>query len=160
MTFYELLRSIASTDAVLDYIAHEYPADPGTRIGYSRVIEELLSLEPQIHKGGGAFDDCEIEGGTIVVQRFPPDELNEEPRWHVNLEDTAGQPWSMSFIPWAEYLGLDVTSRGVDLTHEQVLAHILWEITFFGWTADAVAKNSDDLRDTIDDLEDEEDDED
>lgn len=152
MTFYELLRSIASYDAALDYLAIEYPSDPGTRVGYQQVIAELLGLEPKVHRGGGALDNSDNEGGTIVVFRGEPDAVNEEPYWHVSLEDRSGERWSMSFIPWAEYLGLDVAARGVDLSPEQMLAHILWEITFYGWTSEDVEEKGGELREIVDDL--------
>lgn len=149
MIFSELLRSIASYDAVFDYLVVEYPNDePSVRNGgYHRVVAELLDLEPK------PFDEDPVT--EIVVAREPASDSHDEPWWHV-YGRCAGddQNYSLSFIDWAKLLPCEIRVVGIDLTPDQVLAHILWEITFYGFSNEATQEKGDELKASMKELDD------
>lgn len=52
--------------------------------------------------------------------------------------------FSIDFIPWENLIQKDIVSK-LKLTNEQVMAHILWEITFWGFSAGKVKQSGNDL---------------
>lgn len=52
--------------------------------------------------------------------------------------------FSIDFVPWENLIQKDIISK-VNLTNEQIMAHILWEITFWGFSAEKVKEAGDNL---------------
>lgn len=60
----------------------------------------------------------------------------------VNLFDTsAGETYSIDFVDWSELVDLLVEDR-VGLCHYDRLAHVLWELTFHGFTRAQIRENA------------------
>jgi len=52
--------------------------------------------------------------------------------------------FSIDFVPWENLMQKDIISK-INLTNEQIMAHILWEITFWGFSAEKVKEAGDNL---------------
>ena len=67
-------------------------------------------------------------------------EDNEESRVDVALLDSGvDELFAMDFVSWDELINLPVYFGGA-ITETQCLAHILWEITFWGFTQEQINK--------------------
>jgi hypothetical protein len=54
--------------------------------------------------------------------------------------------WAIEFRPWPEWLGMAVTSDPeLELTDVEALAHVLYEITWGGWTPEGSAEKFEEL---------------
>jgi hypothetical protein len=123
-----------STDAdVLATLVSAYDEDKNLP-GYQRALDRLRLMEPQ------AKDKM-----RIVVSRVSPDEINPEPWWHVGGRDEADERWAIGFVPWAEWLAMPVAVENCDLTSAQMVAHCLWEMTFYGFEEEHVQEKKADL---------------
>lgn len=52
--------------------------------------------------------------------------------------------FSIDFVPWENLIQKDIIPK-INLTNEQIMAHILWEITFWGFSAEKVKEAGDNL---------------
>ncbi|MGI9357983.1 MAG: DUF6557 family protein [Paracoccaceae bacterium] len=52
--------------------------------------------------------------------------------------------FSIDFVQWENLMEKDIISK-INLTNEQIMAHILWEITFWGFSAEKVKEAGDNL---------------
>lgn len=134
MTLKELLGTV-DLDGVLAAIEAAYPGSESDRPGYAKVLADLDGMAPIPPEGAM----------TIVVAREAADPpLAPEPYWRVIGRD-GDTNWSLSFTPWAHWLGLPVTVEKCDLTPEQIVGHVLWEMTFHGFEESEIEEISDDL---------------
>ena len=76
---------------------------------------------------------------------------DEEEHVHVGLHDTVeGELYALDYVPWSDLTACLIEDKiGLDI-HDQ-LAHILWEITFHGFTPEAIEKQANKLKDIIED---------
>ena len=146
LTFRELLHTIIHTGAlskVIDVMYGSYYADhdaktPGSSrdtidIMYIDIVHELLELEP---------DDEYVNTYNIHITIYE-DDLSEEGSYvHVGLlgqEDKL--PAAIDLIPWNRLLNMKV-STDMNIDVYGLLAHMLWEITFYGKTSKDVDKEA------------------
>lgn len=52
--------------------------------------------------------------------------------------------FSIDFIPWENLIQKNIIPK-INLTNEQIMAHILWEITFWGFSSEKVKESGDNL---------------
>lgn len=141
MTLLELIRT-ADVETVLRDLAEAYPKQAPSLPGYRNVISELMGMS-----------SSPADGSTITVVRYPAGEFTDKPCWYVGGEDADGSEWSLSFVPWADLLEREVRVKNCDLTPAQMLAHVLWEITFYGFNSEDVEIGRDDLKARMDKLD-------
>lgn len=102
------------------YYRHRSGTFPEVMASYSDVIRELLELPHRT--------DLDHH---IIVKSAVNDTTNEE-CVDVHLLDTAeNQTYSLDFIDWGEIIDLVIEDR-MGLNIADTVAHILWEITFWG----------------------------
>jgi len=106
-------------DAVIAEIERLYPKNPGPRSGYERAWVEILAKQPK-----PAATKCVV----ALVNRAEP------------FVDVSGRKdddpvaYGLSFVPWREWLGMTVVVRPpLRLTETEIVAHILWEMTYAGY---------------------------
>ena len=129
MTFRELISGLNYDDiwAVLD---KEYKNKDGAYEVYKRVFEELKSLDPKpceplITLVVAKVEDC-FEAGTFIFDVFGIQDRDEE---HYALEMTS----------WIEWLSFEVLDKSIEAYGAaNVVAHALYEMTFFGYSSDVV----------------------
>lgn len=107
---------------------------------YTRVAQELLELQ--------ATDG--LQGEEIVISMI--NEGNED-HVHVNLrrigtQDTGAIEWTN----WSDLVDLPVNDESGMQVH-MIVAHVLYEITFLGFSQQVVNQEIDKLKEVIDDAE-------
>ena len=100
---------------------------------YSGVIRELLDVTP----------DDELHDHVIVIKQAYDQNNNEY--IDVHLENTQdGTTTAIDFIDWAKIIDLPIHD---DISREvtQMLAHVLYELTWWGFTRESVRQQGDEL---------------
>ena len=105
---------------------------------YVDVLRELIESTPT-----DKYLDHQLHVSNVI------DEDAEEQYVNVNLvrgEDT----WAIDFVDWGDLLMCEVVDDiGMDTSN--LLAHILWELTFWGWTNSDVQEQAGTLLDSLSD---------
>lgn len=89
--------------------------------GFENVFYRLKELEPQEAKGMIVVKeqvDLINEGNTFVAVSF-------------FIDDTFYAP---DFTPWNVWLGMDIASKSFEFKFEEIAAHCLWEMTYYGFS--------------------------
>ena len=118
----DMLRRVFQPGAIrfmLDY----YEMDEGCYEDYSKLYDELLATEPTAAKGYEIF----IHNGTMLsttqdrlVESIMVDGMHN------------GEIYAIDFMPRSQWLAMTFHLRKVDLTEEQIIAHVLNEMAWFG----------------------------
>lgn len=60
--------------------------------------------------------------------------------------DLEGEWWALGYTDWAEWLAMEIEGETVrNFTDSEIVAHCLWEMTFFGYTPAQVQEAKDEL---------------
>jgi len=69
-------------------------------------------------------------------------ELDKEKYIAVNLYDgDEDQLYALDFQPWSDLIDCEVKSHA-KLTDDEIVAHLLWEITFWGFSEERIAEQA------------------
>lgn len=98
---------------------------------YRKVVDEIADLP------GG--DD--LTGHVIVVDQVSADEISYI---DVYMKDEQGQRWSIDFLDWNELVDLKIDDR-ISNEVSEMLAHILYEVTWWGRTRRSVTDQGKEL---------------
>jgi hypothetical protein len=131
-TLGELVHAYAWADVQGDF-ERMYPGDPGWTVQHARVFSKLRALRPRLSQMEIVIDDAQNEGGEawIDVSGRKGDEL-------VAIE----------FVDWAEWLGMVVDHETSHrYTPTEILAHCVWEMSFFGFDEDTIRKKWGEIED-------------
>lgn len=97
---------------------------------YTATIKEMRELEP-----GDMLHDHQI------VLR----EVHDENQSHVDVHlVNIQQTFAVDYVDWSQLIDLPVQDQ-VGLQAHDVLAHVLWELTFHGFTREQVNRNRSEL---------------
>lgn len=130
-TFYELLKETGEEEVISSLKTH-YKSSVNDLDGYRDLMHELLGRKPvfskyQISISHVNTDDEEYEHVCGVI---PGDE----------------QTYGIEFNSREEWIGMHLTEDTLkNYSAEDIIAHCLWEMTFFGFTDSQVQKKKDDL---------------
>ena len=107
---------------------------------YSGVVRELLELTP---------DDSIADKYRVHICKreddLDPDEIIEYV--DVCLYDIEGdQTCAIDLTPWSQLVNMFIEDV-VDLKTYEVVAHLLWEITFYGYTSETMDQKRQELHD-------------
>ena len=102
-----------------------YPDDLDDLPGYQRVFETLQGLQP---------NDSALR---LVIEEM--DDLERQaPVASVVGADDHGS-YAIEFTPWGEWLGMSIDEQTRQkYTTPEIIAHSLWEMTFFGYSQEAI----------------------
>ena len=150
MTLREIVNAILNTGSVnkvIDILHDEYFSDDPigwVDFSYTNSIRELLELTP---------DDEFVDDHTIDVH-VRTGEDGDEINVHL-IENSTGESLGIDLIPWRQLVNVKIDdNRIVDKDDiYSLLAHILWEITFYGVTSDQVDKFRADIKQQIADIQ-------
>ena len=98
---------------------------------YRKVVDEIADLP------GG--DD--LTGHVIVVDQVSADEISYI---DVYMKDEQGQRWRIDFLDWNELVDLKIDDR-ISNEVSEMLAHILYEVTWWGRTRRSVTDQGKEL---------------
>ncbi|NCD11244.1 MAG: hypothetical protein EOL93_01725 [Epsilonproteobacteria bacterium] len=153
MKFKELVDSVDVEKVMVFMINHYYDNDKlnpeeephdieAVQAGYRRVINELKGYEPT---------DSDVI--SIKLKLIPEEKVEyegeswvNEAYWAVNGFDLNSEyAIGLDFTDWREWLAMEVLP--VDLPDHEIVAHCLWEMTFFAYSNDGVAEKRDEIFD-------------
>ena len=141
MTLRDLLRK-TSYHAIFNCLHKEYyhkdPDDEVTKmsIAYRNVVNTILSYDPspnteyQIYVKRDEGDVDEETAAFIDVCLYCPED-----------EET----YAMELTPWVELVDAEIRNE-TKIKNDCMAAHILWEITFHGFTEEKVLREHDELK--------------
>jgi len=115
--------------------------------GYRAVFNNLLML-PHL-----PWTDKGHEYQIYIRKNI--DEINEDNDEFIDVSlycEEDEQIYAMDFTPWEDLIDAEIR-KGVFLDDCTILAHILWEITFYGYTREAVKEAEDNLKELSDKIE-------
>lgn len=99
---------------------------------YKRVCLEIEDLP----------GDDELKGHVIVIEDVENTLFDKTESWvDVHLLDANGDKWSLDMTDWNSLVDLEIKDDS-SRTFENKLAHVLYEITFWGTTREAVIHES------------------
>lgn len=140
MTLRQLIQEIIQLDefdklaaAIID-IHPEWSENKSSDVlkTYTRVAKEIEDLP----------GDDELKDHTIVIDTVDNTLFNKTESWvDIYLRDSDDDKWSIDMTDWNGLVDLEIIDRACS-TLTQRLAHILYEITFWGTTRESVIHES------------------
>jgi len=117
---------------VLDLIGEYYydgDYEYSNRQGFLKTIQELCQTTY-----------LKSNDGLILTINHYVDEYDGDEFEQVSaIKKDESFSWSLSLTPWAEWLGLEVSKETLNkYTEGEIMAHILWEMTFYGFDSKSV----------------------
>lgn len=107
---------------------------------YRKAIEELSNLEFKSNK-----DNEDLKIYVLNVE-----ESEDNNGIDVCLfDENEDQIFSIDFYPWDQLVELEI-QNGIGANNEELAAHILWELTFWGFTSEEVNKQAEATLKSID----------
>jgi len=102
------------------------------------VLLELRKLTPD--SAGSQF--------KLHIELTPPIDPEEQPHWDVSCtKQNDLERCGLDLSPWEEWLAITVPQSLIDqMTETEVVAHCVWEITFYGFTQEKIAENRTELQ--------------
>lgn len=90
---------------------------------------------------------------TCCIGWVPKDEFCDG-YFDVYGEEGDGERFGIEFHPWAMWLAMPVKVVDCDLSEAQMLAHIMWEMTFFGFDDGTIQEQWQELNDIVESIDD------
>lgn len=167
MKFKELLDDV-TWKQIEEALIRIYNVTPHNMEGYMSVVQKLSTMEPVDRK----------DQMRICICWVPPNEekLIDEGYWDVHgkngklqkdTEDAKFFPnaseefmnsevtWAIEFHKWNELLGMEIdneTANNIELTKADIIANILWEMTFISYNEEEIQKESDEIKRRVDEI--------
>tara|TARA_B100001094_G_C18164242_1_gene791095 strand:- start:643 stop:1140 length:498 start_codon:yes stop_codon:yes gene_type:complete len=133
MTFQDLLRKV-KYKPVFNIIHKEYYLESGypndqmmhIDFSYSKVFDNLLCKDK-------IKSDSDFEINFEMVEGE-----DDDPYINIYLHKLDdGERFGLDFVPWGEALSFNV-NNSLGMSEVEMTAHILWEMTFWGFTEETV----------------------
>ena len=140
MTLRDLLKTCRYKD-IFNIIHQEYykgkPEDGiyQADCGYRRVFRDLLML-PRL-----PLDDRDHEYQIYVRERQEGDYNAIDVSLYCNEDE---QTYAIDFTPWEDLIDMGIKCS-LSLDDTSILAHVLWEITFYGFSAESINEAKEEL---------------
>lgn len=113
---------------------------------YINVIGELIELSPNKQDTRIVIEQCT----TVIPGR--DDDTTIEKYVNVRLQEPGDKACSISYVEWTELIDMTIEDQ-LNLNIFEQLAHILWEITFHGFSNESVKQAAAELARQIDEAE-------
>lgn len=119
MTTREILK-LVKWDDVEKALKYHYPEDQND---YRPVFLQLKSK---------VFEKVKDNYFLVICIGRIDDEFGADESYHVSLLEDE-ETWSASFVPWKEIVNIPLSENTLrSNTYAEIVAHIIWEITFYG----------------------------
>jgi len=116
-----------------------------TLAGYVSVLDELKGIEP-VH----ADISVSVKYVPESTWEFDGESFVDEPFWSISGHKPGDpQSWAIEFNPWEEWLGMEIIAPETPMSNEELAAHIVWEMTFCGFTNDDVKAKNKEIFDAV-----------
>ena len=124
-----------------------YP-DQGTMVDdYRKVFEKLLLLEPE-----------EYEMSIVLTENDCDTDDESEIRTYVDVSGRKKEKdpnsiiysYAIEFVEWEKWLGMDLAPETTNnFSYLEIIAHCLYEMTFFGYNKEEIKEQFDTINDRI-----------
>jgi len=136
ITIKDLLCQTAWEDVAVSLI-RLYPDQEENLPGYSLVFEQVCSCDPLPNSQKMMVRICKGEEGYDVTGYIPDDD----------------QGYALDFSLFPEWAGFFVAQEILaEMAAAEAVAHILWEMTFCGYSDDAILARRKELEESIEEL--------
>lgn len=153
MTLRELIHAVMDTgnwNKVTSIIYDTYYTENDDRRDvdhvYMSVLAELLEL------AANKTDDQIIIENNVSLIPGEDDQSTIEKYIDVLILDDTGQTYSTCYVDWCDLIDSTIVSD-LELDMNEQLAHVLWEITFHGFSNESVTQSREELQRQIDSIE-------
>ena len=141
-----------------------YNVTPHNMEGYMSVVQKLSNMTPK---------ESDMR---ICIDWTPPDGFNETGYWdihgrdgtlHKDTDDAKLFPkaeedwlnsevtWGLEFNKWEEWIGMEIdsnTANNIELRRADIVAHILYEMTFVGYDEEEIQDKADELKERVEEV--------
>lgn len=118
-----LMHHEINFDRIFEHLQDAHDVKDKEYRGYFKHFREIVDSKPEPHK----------DAMTIKLVTVTSDWDGESHTYtDVYGVDAKGESWSLSFVPWAEWLLLPVVCEVEGLDANAIAAEILWEMTWYG----------------------------
>lgn len=156
MKFKELLTKTHWNEVKLSLL-QTYPDAERSLAGFERVFDELLSLTPRRTKVRICLEEVFRESidEEPHIEVFGKDgTLNKDlSDFHHFSETTSAEfensetSFALDLVPWEEWLGMGLDPSTLEAySGPDIIAHCLWEMTFFGFDQETIKEQREELK--------------
>lgn len=153
MTLRDLLHVVMDTgnwnkvtSIIYDTYYTEFDSRGAVDSAYMNAIAELIEMPVNKQDTKIVIERCT----TVIPGR--DDDSTIEKYVNVRLQDPKEGACSTSYVEWTDLIDLTITDETGSNNNEQ-LAHILWEITFHGFSNESIKQAAQELSRQIDEIE-------
>lgn len=143
MRFSDLVKQ-CEWEGVWLSLESEYPSLSKGESVYRDLFHDLIAMEP-------------VDSSLAITVEWVED--GEDSFHHVSALDDSesaacdSERYSIALTEWAEWLGMDVAQSTLEAyTTSQIVAHCLWEMTWFGANLEAVRAARKQIRESLDEV--------
>jgi hypothetical protein len=139
-------KSIKKYEEVFFKLIKMNPVENTMRISISYVEKDLIEdndFQPYWHVCG--------LNGTLQKNSNDADLFQEADKEFLNSEVS----YAIEMTPWNEWLGMEIdqeTANNVELTRADIVAHCMWEMTFFGFEEEKIQEILNDLNEKSEEI--------
>jgi hypothetical protein len=115
---------------------------------HCRAFEKLMSMQPTVR-------DMIIHIEYKKDESFAVEDIVIEAGWDVFCTyESDSEKYALDFTPWSEWLGMEIDEVSLkELKPHEIVAHCLWEMTFFSFDEEETQQACNELKETIAQLE-------
>lgn len=140
MKLFELIENY-NWDDVSETFYSIYPDQIKSSNGYIVAYNELQNTV--------AVPDTSV----IVIEHFVSDDEDDVYEDVYSMEPGDNIHYGLDFLPWSEVLGMDLSPDIFEHYNDlMVISHMMFEITFYGYSSMKVKEESDKLQEIVDDV--------
>jgi hypothetical protein len=147
----------ADYDEVFEELKNNYYKDESqeelleVHANYNEVFNKLMNLELEFGSDNYTLNittekewDFDENGNSYHTDKT---------YWHVNcINDTTKENYGIDFCRWNEVLGYDVVRDQVkEIGKSSYIAHVLYELTYYGFDENSIADVADGLKEMLND---------
>lgn len=120
--------------AIASVFLKTYPKAEENMAGYQQVFEKLSEME------------SETTGMSIIVKTETDDDEDYVDVSGLNIHPKTEEdhyPQGLELTPWKQWLGMEISNESLkEFSEQEILVHCLYEMTFEGFSEDAIQKTS------------------
>lgn len=130
-----LLQQVNFED-VFEKLTQWFSDQEGSKNGYERVFNHLLTLKPRKHNLSDLF---------ILIDKVKESDGYEWLNVHgINVVNKSNITYGIEFMEWTDWVSMFITQETLDtLSKEEIVAGCLYEMTFFGFDEEKVLNTRD-----------------
>jgi len=115
----------------------------GVLAAYSAAYDDTPDQETWL-RFKRVLNDCALvrrdDGMAVILRHVAPDD-EDEAYIDVGGRGRTGERWALCFTDWSDWKGMEVIDEtGQALTVDQIAAHLFYEMTWYGFPEQMIAK--------------------